>query len=122
MIAAKPRDLAVGEMRDRITIYSETSAINDIGEPVRTWTVLWRDQPAKWIPVAGGETIRGRSYEATITAIFVMHRMDGITPEMKIVHGIDTYHNSYVKPVDGRRQSIQFWLDLQQIDSKPALK
>jgi head-tail adaptor len=59
------------------------------------------------MPVAGQETVRGRSVEAGITTVFVVRKQDGITPEMRVVHSSGTYGIAYVKPVDGFPRYIE---------------
>lgn len=103
----RPGAFASGQMRDKITIQKPSLSANSIGESVRTWTAQYIDQPARWMPTAGQETIRGRSVEAGIVAVFTMRRRDGITPQMRVVHQSGTYGIGYVKPVDGRRQYIE---------------
>ena len=102
-----PSGFHVAQLRDRVNIQSATSTRDDAGQPIRTWSDQYTDQPAKWHPVAGQESIRGRIVEAGITTIFVVRKQDGITPEMRVVHSSGTYGIGYVKPVDGFPRYIE---------------
>lgn len=97
----RPQQFHLGDMRDRITIREATVAYSTLGQPVRTWADKYTSQPAKYLPTAGTETIRGRSVEAGISVIFTMRKREGVTPEMQVVHESGTYGIAYVKPVDG---------------------
>jgi len=106
-MSGKGNDLDVSQLRDVITIKEPTSTLNTIGEPIRAWATLYLNQPAKWMPVAGSETIRGRTVEAGIKTIFVIRWQANITPEMRVVHSSGTYGIGYVKPIEGRRRYIE---------------
>lgn len=70
-----------GNYRDRIHIYSETSA--DGSDDPAFATTLWRDLPCSITAVTGGETYRGRQLEATITHVIEMRYYAGILPNMR---------------------------------------
>jgi SPP1 family predicted phage head-tail adaptor len=97
----------VAEMRDKINIQSATETLDDHGQPIRTWSNSYYQLPAKWMPVAGSETIRGRSVEAGIATMFIIRHAGGITPEMRVVHDSGTYGIGYVKPIGGRQRYIE---------------
>lgn len=97
-----PARFHVAEMRERITIEKPIDDnLNDAGEPERVWQKLHVDEPAKWTPTGGSETVRGRVIEAGIRAIFTMRNKPGIDAECRLIHSSGTYGISYVKPVDG---------------------
>jgi SPP1 family predicted phage head-tail adaptor len=102
-----PPGFHVAQLRDKINIQSEASTQDNAGQPIRTWTNQFANQPAKWHPVAGTESVRGRIVEAGITTIFVVRNQAGITPEMRVVHSSGTYGIAYVKPVDGFPRYIE---------------
>lgn len=106
-MSGRPDRFNIAEMRDQVTIQEESATLSAIGEPVRTWSNKYYQQPAKWMPVAGSETIRGRSVEAGIATVFTIRNQPGITPEMRVVHSSGTYGIGYVKPIDGRRRYIE---------------
>lgn len=106
-MSGRPERFSVGEMRDRITIEEATETLDDVGQPTRTWATIYLSQPAKWVPVAGSETIRGRAVEAGIKTIFIVRHQSGITPEMRVVHSSGTYGIGYVKPIAGRQRYIE---------------
>lgn len=106
-MSGRPDRFHLAELRDQITIQENTTTLSEIGDPVRTWTNKYYQQPAKWSPVAGSETVRGRSVEAGIATVFTIHNQPGITPEMRVVHSSGTYGIGYVKPIEGRRRYIE---------------
>jgi len=97
----RPEAFHIGQMRHQITIQSSTTTLSDNGQPMRTWSTLYLNQPAKWMPTAGTETTRGRSVEAGISCVFTIREQPSITPEMQVIHSSGTYGIGYVKPVDG---------------------
>jgi len=103
----RPDRFHVGEMRERITIQEAASTKDGFGQPIRSWSNRYANQPAKWIPVAGTETIRGRSVEAGITALFQIRHVEGVSPKMRVVHSSGTYGVQYVKPIGGRTRYIE---------------
>jgi head-tail adaptor len=101
IMRGKPGQFHLAELRDRIHIQEATETLSNSGQPVRTWANKYISQPAKYMPTAGTETLRGRSVEAGIAVIFTVRNRDGITPQMQVVHTSGTYGIVYVKPVDG---------------------
>jgi SPP1 family predicted phage head-tail adaptor len=103
MTIARPgRQFGIGQMRERVTIQEATSELSDGGRPVRTWLTKYANQPAKWLQVSGGESIRGRQIEAGVVAVFTIRARDGIGPRMQLVHRGVTYGIGSVHPVGGR--------------------
>lgn len=103
----RPSGFRLGSMRERVTIQTPSNEIDSMGQPSRGWTPVFTDEPASWMPTAGIETVRGRSVEAGIAAIFTIHHQADITPEMRLVHSSGTYGIGYVKPVDGGKRYIE---------------
>lgn len=93
--------LRIGAMRERITIQSKTETVDAIGQTNRTWAATYEDEPARYDPVSGGETLRGKQVEAGITALFTIHTRDSIDSTMRVMHGSNTYGIAYVNQVDG---------------------
>jgi SPP1 family predicted phage head-tail adaptor len=102
-----PPSFHVAQLRDTVNIQAATSSQDGAGQPIRTWSNAFVNQPAKWQPVAGQESVRGRIVEAGISTIFVVRNQSGITPEMRVVHSSGTYGIGYVKPVDGFPRYIE---------------
>ena len=97
----RPQRFHLGEMRQRITVKVESATQDSAGQPVVTLTNWLIDEPAKWEPVAGTETARGRQVEAGIAAVFTVHYRDGYTPEMVVLCNGQFYGIVGVHPVDG---------------------
>jgi len=107
MTNGRPEAFHIGQMRDTINIQQATETVDDFGQTIRTWTNRYYQLPAKWMPVAGTETIRGRSVEAGIKTIFVIRHIGSIDPEMQVVHSSGTYGIGYVKQIEGRQRYIE---------------
>jgi len=97
----RPKRFHIGEMRNRITVKTETTTQDAAGQPVVTLVTWLVDEPAKFEPTRGGESARGRQVEANIAAVFTVHYRSGYTPEMQVVCDGQTYGVVYVNPVDG---------------------
>lgn len=107
MTTFRPRGLRLGAMRDRITVQSLTVAISDAGDKTETWTDLYRNEPADFQPVSGGETLRGRQVESGVNAVFTVHYRSGYAPEQRVTHNGTTYGIVFVRQVDGGRRYIE---------------
>lgn len=95
------RGFHVGQMRDRITIQTDSTTQDAAGQSVVTRTDWLLNEPAKFEPTQGGEGFRGRQVEAGIQAIFTVRYRVGYTPQQTVVHDSGTYGIVYVKPVEG---------------------
>lgn len=95
------RGFHIGEMRNRITVKTETTTQDAAGQPVVTLATFLQDEPAKWEPTTGGEGARGRQVEAGIAAVFTVHYRAGYTRQMAVVCNDQKYGIVDVKPVDG---------------------
>ena len=93
--------LRIGAMRERVTLQSPVETVDSIGQTNRTWVDEYEDEPARYEPISGGETLRGKQVELGVTAVFTIHRRDDIDSTWRVVHGSTTYGIGYVNPVDG---------------------
>ena len=96
----RPRRHNTARMRERVNIQTATSDLST-GEPVRTWATTYENEPARYTPTTGGETVNGRTVEAGIRAVFTVHRRDSLSTEQRIQHGTQTYGIVYAHPVEG---------------------
>lgn len=97
------RSFRLGSMRERIDIQESAVSRDSYSQEIHAWKDRYADRPAAWMPTAGQETIRGRSVEAGIAAVFTTRFDTGVTPEMRVVHSSGVYGIAYVKQVEGRR-------------------
>lgn len=95
------RGFHVSQMRDRITVQTDTTAQDAAGQSIVTRTDWLINEPAKYEPTHGGEGSRGRQVEAGINAIFIVRYRSGYTPRQTVVHDSTKYGIVYVKPVEG---------------------
>lgn len=107
-MTGRPKDgFRLGAMRERVDIEQPVTTVDASGQPIRQWAKLYRNQPARWVQIAGGESIRGRSVEAGVTALFHLRLRTGITPEMRLVHRSGVYGIGHVKQVEGRDRYVE---------------
>ena len=99
----------VGKMRQRITIQSKTDAADAAGQPTRTWSNTYINEPAQVEYTGGTETFRGRQLEAGIQAVFTVRHRDEYTPEMRISYGGNYYGIVRVRPVQGGRRYTELY-------------
>lgn len=66
-----------GEMRHRIQVKYRTTTPDDIGGLTEAWAYRFKNEPAKYQDVSGGEFLRGRKIDVTTTAIFTVNYRDG---------------------------------------------
>lgn len=97
--------MRAGELRQRITIQSKTVVQNSFGEEDITWT----DLATVWAavePLRGREFLDGRMITAEITTRIRIRKMDGISPEMRVVFGSKIYDVIAVVHVEEREREI----------------
>jgi len=99
--------LRVGAMRERITIQRKEETVDEIGQTNRSWVDLYKDEPARFEPTSGGETLRGKQVEAGVVAVFTIHARDAIDSTMRVQHRSTLYGIAYVNPVDGGQRYIE---------------
>lgn len=104
----RPQHFRLGAMRERINVQTLTRTVSDAGDGVESWATTYSNEAAKYDPVSGGETPRGRQVEAGITAIFTVHFRDYV-PEMRVVYNSTNYGIVYVKPIEGGRRYVELW-------------
>lgn len=103
----RANSLRIGAMRERITIQSATESVDTAGQTNRTWSATYEDEPARIDPVSGGETLRGKQVQAGVTAIFTIHKRDGLDTKMRVLHNSTYYGIVYVNFVDGGLRYVE---------------
>lgn len=101
---------SVGEMRHRITIMEPVETQDDTGQPIVTWANFGVDEPAKFTPTSGVETMRGRQLVANTKGIFVVRFREGYTDKMRITHEGSTYGITFINNIDGLRKFIELFV------------
>ena len=99
--------LRVGAMRERVTIQRIEETVDEIGQTNRSWVDVYTGEPARYEPISGGETLRGKQVEAGVVAVFTIHARDGIESTMRVQHGSKLYGIAYVNQVDGGSRYIE---------------
>jgi len=94
-------------MRERIAIQRIEESIDAIGQTIRSWVDVYKDEPARYEPVSGSETLRGKQVEAGVVVVFTIHARDAIDATMRVQHGANLYGIAYVNPVDGGSRYIE---------------
>lgn len=98
--------MRAGRLRQRITIQDKTVVQNDYGEEDITWTevaTVW----AAIEPLRGREFLDAEMASAEITTRIVIRHRDGISPEMRVLHGATVYNIRAVIHVETRQREIQ---------------
>ena len=99
-------DMRAGELRNRITIQSKTVVQNTFGEEDITWTefaTVW----AAIEPLRGREFLDAQMASAEVTTKITIRQRDGISPEMRVVHGSIIYNIRAVIHVETRQREMQ---------------
>lgn len=94
-----------GKLRQRVIIQSKTVVPNSFGEEDITWTevaTVW----AAIVPLRGREFLDGRMATAEVTTRIEIRHRDGISPEMRVVHGSIIYNIRAVIPIETRDREI----------------
>lgn len=91
----------IGALRDRITIQSQSTTQDAIGEPVQAWVevaTVW----ASVRDLTGREFLAAQAAQNTVqTKILIRHRA-GIVPAMRVLRGTTIYNVEAVLNASGR--------------------
>jgi SPP1 family predicted phage head-tail adaptor len=102
----RPKNQRTGALRHRCTIQQPTETVDAAGQPVVSWSSYVVDEPCKFEPTAGIESMRGRQLEAGTRAVFRVRYRSGYTVQMRVVYQGETYGITAVNMVDGLRNYI----------------
>lgn len=75
--------MAIGAMRQRVSVETNTPTADDSGDLVASWA----EYVAGWARVAtqgAREFVSGQRVQAEETHLFVMRYRDGVTPKMRV--------------------------------------
>lgn len=87
---AAPRRIRAGLLRHRVTVQEVSSTgVNAYNEPTEAW-VPFAEVYAQVDDLTGNELQRANQVHADATALVRMRRLEGFTPDMRIVHGSRT--------------------------------
>lgn len=109
MLGYRPSRFHVGQMRDRITIQTETTTRARSGQPVVAFVNFLVSEPATYLYVGGAESIRGRQIEAGINAIFIVRYRPGYLPTQAITYAGQRYGIVHVRPIDGKDRYLELF-------------
>jgi SPP1 family predicted phage head-tail adaptor len=99
----RPKNQLTGALRHRCTIQQPTETVDAAGQPIVSWSPYVVDEPCKFEPTAGIESMRGRQLEAGTRAVFRVRYRSGYTVQMRVVYQGETYGITAVNMVDGLR-------------------
>ena len=102
----RPKNQLTGALRHRCTIQQPTETVDAAGQPIVSWSPYVVDEPCKFEPTAGIESMRGRQLEAGTRAVFRVRYRSGYTVQMRVVYQGETYGITAVNMVDGLRNYI----------------
>lgn len=106
-MTGRPQRFRTGELRHRCTIQQPTETLAEYGQPVVTWSDLYADEPCKFEPTGGIESMRGRQYEATTKAVFTVRYRPNYTPLLSVLFNGVRYGILHVNPVDGMSRYLE---------------
>lgn len=101
MIVGERKGMRLSDMRHRITLKKPVKTVDASRQPVTTWENELTMQPAKYLQVSGGETVRGRQIEAGVTALFTVNHRNEYAVDKQIVFRGQTYGIVRVDEPDG---------------------
>ena len=89
------------DMRHRISLRKPIKSIDASRQPIIKYEDELINEPAKFVQVSGGETVRGRQIEAGITALFTVNYRSEYSVEKQILFAGQTYGIVRVDKPDG---------------------
>lgn len=95
------RTSTVGHMRHRITVQTATQTVDSSRQPVTTYVNRLTGEPAAFVQVSGGESVRGRQVESTVVALFKVNYRNGYSTTDRIVFDGENYGIARVEKPDG---------------------
>lgn len=98
----------ISRMRHRVLVEQQTMTKDAAGQPIATWSTRFASEPAAYLEVSGGETVRGRQVEAGTVAVFTVNYRSGYATTDRITHDGVVYGVVLVHQVEG----IKRFLDL----------
>lgn len=78
--------MRAGRLRHRITIEEKTVTQDAFGEPDATWSTYVKAW-ARVTPLTGREYMEAQAQSQSVSHEVRMRHRDGVTPEMRMVHG-----------------------------------
>jgi len=101
-----PAGLAVGRLREKVTIQSLTTVRDAHGQPIETWGTFaaWRCEIA---PIRGREFFAARQFQAETTHKLTGHWISGVLPTMRISHGSRIFRIEAVINVGERNRVLE---------------
>lgn len=85
--------LPAGRLRRRITIQKpKTNQNPDTGSISTQWITVWDDVPAEIVPSSVREFVASQQMQSQVTARIVIRYRDGLTANMRILHGSKIYN------------------------------
>lgn len=105
----RPSGFRLGKMRERIKVQRIVETQNDYGDRQEKLEDVLCSEPATYLQVRGGETIRGRTIDSGIDALFEIHYYDKILPQMQVLFGGEAYGIVESRPVEGGRRYLELY-------------
>jgi SPP1 family predicted phage head-tail adaptor len=102
----RPKNQRTGALRHRCTIQRQAETLDAAGQPIVSWSPYVVDEPCKFEPTAGIESMRGRQLEAGTRAVFRVRYRSGYTVQMRLIHDGETYGITAINKVDGLRNYL----------------
>lgn len=81
--------MRAGALRHRVTIQERATGRDAVGQPVDSWQTF-ATRWAEVTDVEGRELVRDGAYSAQVTTLVRIRHLDGVTADMRVVHGSRT--------------------------------
>lgn len=106
-----------GEMRHRIRIERQSTAVDAAGEPLRVWALV-AERWASVEPLVGKEFFASQQRSGTVKTRFRLRFLAGVAPKMRIVWNNKVFDISDVLMVDGIEHELVIMAD-ESVGEKP---
>jgi SPP1 family predicted phage head-tail adaptor len=94
-----------GKLRHLVTLEQRTTAPNEFGEPVESWST-YRTVRASREDIAGREWFAAQQTQSEVTTRFELRYMDGVTTAMRVMAAGVPYNIVSVADPEGRRRKL----------------
>ena len=97
--------LNIGQLRHRLELHSASSAQNDFGESIDTWssyTTVW----GKVAPMKGEELFHAQQTNATVTHKILIRYNSNVIAEHRVIFGSRTFEINAVLDPEERNEML----------------
>lgn len=95
------KGLRAGPLTELVQIQTATDTQDNAGQPIRSWSTIYKNVPASVTQISGGEVFRGKQTAALCTHVVECQYLPEVTPLMRVLHNsrplgiVRTYDRGY---------------------------